>query len=102
MKKLISIVTVILLLASCVIFAGAGSKTENLYALTTVVVTLESDTDTVVVEDATGHIWAFYGIEDWQLGDGASLLMSDSGTENICDDEILSARYTSFTITNNQ
>lgn len=70
----------------------------NHYPLTTVVSSVEYSTDTVEVEDGNGTIWAFTGCEDWQIGDTCSLIMSDNGTENIYDDEIVKTKYSSFTI----
>ena len=63
------------------------------YALTTKVVELDRENDVVVCEDFNGNLWEFYGCEDWQIDDIASLLMDDNGTPTIYDDEIVSARY---------
>lgn len=72
--------------------SGVQSKAET-YALTTVVVSLDYDTDTVEVEDFNGNVWAFDGCEDWQLMDVCALSMDDNNTANIYDDMILSTRY---------
>lgn len=69
---------------------NAQSKT---YTITTVVVSLNYDTDTVEVEDFNGNVWAFDGCEDWQLFDVCSLAMDDNNTANIYDDVIVSMRY---------
>ena len=63
------------------------------YAMTTKVVELDRENDIVVCEDFNGNLWEFYGCEDWQIDDVASLLMNDNGTPTIYDDEIVSARY---------
>lgn len=63
------------------------------YALTTKVVELDNENDIVMCEDFNGNLWEFYGCEDWQIDDIASLLMDDNGTPTIYDDEIVSARY---------
>lgn len=68
----------------------------GLYPASGYVVEIEPECDTVIVETANGHLWGFYGIEDWEIGDGCSMLMSDNGTENITDDVILSVRYNGF------
>lgn len=73
--------------------------TGNYYACTTIVVEVDRDNDLVTVEDSTGNRWQFYGVEDWQEGDCASLLMWDNGTESITDDEIQSARYNAWGLT---
>ncbi len=81
----------------CVVLAvavmmGACACAET-YAMTTVVVSLDYDTDTVEVEDFNGNVWAFDGCEDWQLMDVCALSMDDNNTATIYDDVILSARY---------
>ena len=63
------------------------------YALTTKVVELDRENDVVVCEDFNGNLWEFYGCEDWQIDDIASLRMDNNGTPTIYDDEIVSARY---------
>lgn len=69
------------------------------YALTTVVVETDTATDVVTCEDSNGNLWEFYGVEDWQVGDCASLLMNDQGTPIIYDDTIEGARYSAWTLT---
>ena len=55
---------------------------------------IEPETDTVICEDSTGNIWDFQGIEDYEIGDQVSCILTDNGTPTIYDDEILSVRYT--------
>lgn len=69
------------------------------YSLTACVVEIDREGDTVTVEDGTGNRWQFYGVEDWQIGDCASLLMWDNGTDLIFDDEVHNARYNAWTLT---
>ena len=71
----------------------ASSVRSSVYPLTTKVVMVDYPTDVVWCKDFNGNIWEFYGCEDWAIGDIASLLMNDNGTEIIYDDEIMSARY---------
>lgn len=68
------------------------------YALAAVVVEIDRDSDIVICEDSNGNLWEFYGCEDWQEGDCASLLMNDQGTSNIYDDTIECARYNAWTL----
>lgn len=75
-------------------FKNSIKPVETQYARTGFVVELDRENDIVVVEDWAGLTWEFYGIEDWEVNDIASMLMNDNGTpENIYDDEILSVRY---------
>lgn len=102
MKKLTTIITVIvIILSACILLAFAGNaeeKAPETYANTARVMAISYGTDTVVVEDYNGNLWAFYGTEDWMEGDCVSLVMSDEGTEEIVDDVILSVRYSGWTL----
>lgn len=79
--------------------ATEETTTGNHYALTAIVIKVDTDNDLVTVEDSVGYCWQFYGVEDWQEGDCASLLMWDNGTESVIDDEIYSARYNAWGLT---
>lgn len=68
------------------------------YAQTAVVMDVNRDDDVVVCEDYNGNTWEFYGTEDWIVGDCVSLIMNDSGTQEIYDDEIISVRYSGWVI----
>ena len=63
------------------------------YAMTCKVVEIDHEKDLVTVVDSNGFEWTWEGVEDWQIGDCASLLMNDSGTDEIFDDVILSMRF---------
>lgn len=63
------------------------------YPMTTVVVEISEPNDTVTCRDFNGNLWQFRGVEDWVVGDVASLLMDDAGTPMIKDDIVLDARY---------
>lgn len=109
MKRIIIIITVTVLF----IAAGVGAwfadmhreamlnntTTCERYALTTCVVEVDRDNDIVTCEDSNGNLWEFYGCEDWQEGDCASLLMNDQGTPSVYDDAIEGARYSAWTLT---
>ena len=94
MKKIIVAVLVI-----AGLFVGLNlNKTEevknNVYPLTVVVIELDREGDIVTCVDGADNFWEFYGVEDWQTGDFASLLMDDNGTPNtIYDDVITMAHY---------
>lgn len=70
----------------------------NTYPRAMEVVELETETDTVVCVDAVGLEWAFYGIEDYFVGDIVIATMYDEGTENIYDDSIIDTRYSGYTV----
>lgn len=76
--------------------AKSSDTSGRYYATSAVVVEIDSESDTVVCEDFNGSRWAFRGVEDWCIGDGASLLMYDNGTPWIYDDEVKDAGYTAW------
>lgn len=94
MKKLIAIALV--LIALCATLTAIA----EIYPETAKVVEVDYDTDTVTVETFTGFLFAFYGCEDWMVGDCASLIMEDNGTELVYDDEIIMAQYGGWELVN--
>ena len=104
----IVVIAIIVLVAACAAALANGKEAAkaqdnkrmgNYYALTTLVVEVDRESDTVTCVDSVGNAWQFYGAEDWQEGDCASLLMWDNGTEYVTDDEIHSARYSAWGLT---
>lgn len=49
--------------------------------------------DVVVLVDTEGYEWAFYGVENWLVGDMCTCIMDNNGTENITDDAIIFTTY---------
>lgn len=94
MKKILAIILVIAIAAT--LGACAKAPTHSHYALATKVIELDYEQDIVYCEDGNGNVWSFYGTEDWDIGDIASLCMNDMGTEQIYDDKIINARYSAF------
>lgn len=72
---------------------SADYQSAGYYAKLAAVTATDPAADLVTVTDCNGFVWTFYGVEDWQPGDCAALLMYDNGTETIYDDEVISARY---------
>ena len=77
------------------IIAGdsADSAKSETYLLNTIVQEVNKETDTVTCIDYNGNLWEFYGVEDWQKGDFATMMMNTCGTINIFDDEIIKVEY---------
>lgn len=109
-SKVIVIVTIIIIMLIAAYVAAladgkeavktqASRRMGNYYALTALVTEVNRENDTVTCINSVGNTWQFYGTEDWQEGDCASLLMWDNGTESITDDEIHSARYNAWGLT---
>lgn len=101
MKRKIAYILITSALILSAFLIGKKQNNSNYYSLTTAVISVDYNTDTVEVEDCNGNIWAFTGCEDWQVEDTCSLIMSDKGTQNIHDDEIISAKYSAFKLNKN-
>lgn len=86
--------TVIALVLLLVILASTACA--ELYPMTTVVSKLDTELDLVYCTDFNGMIWVFEGIEDWEVGDIASMIMADNRTEQIIDDMIIQVRYSGY------
>ena len=67
-----------------------------MYSRSAVVVGVDYTADVITVEDSTGNLWTFDGVEDYDLSDRVALTMSDNGTDwDIKDDRIIEVRYDS-------
>ncbi len=102
----IAITILLVILLACAVWFMLDGKPKAIeerkpdyYALATTVNAIDRDTDVVTCEDYNGNLWEFYGVEDWQVGDNANLLMDTMGTERIYDDEICGATYGAWTLT---
>ena len=94
-KKILAII-----LAAANIFVPVKGTTEtqlvdttHYYPATMYVADIVEEEDLVVLQDSEGFQWEFYGVEDWFVGDLASVLMYDNGTTEIYDDQIMKVRY---------
>lgn len=65
----------------------------GLYPKSGIVTEVNIPANTVTVTDANGNGWAFYGTEDYEVGDAVAMIMDSKGTETIYDDEIVTVRY---------
>ena len=91
-------VAIMLLFSLCVVCAVGSlipveETQNNVYPLTTVVVALDAENDVVTCQTISGLLFEFYGVEDWQVGDIASMIMDTRGTEIVLDDIILEVKY---------
>ena len=89
MKKLITALILFLVVATIDIGVKANEPAHKLYPRAMEIVEFEHDTDTVVCVDAVGLEWAFYGIEDWDIGDLIIVMLDNNGTPNTMVDDII-------------
>ena len=61
---------------------------NNTYIREGVVVATDSSTEEVIIVDATGNEWCFYGI-GYIEGDADTMIMDNNKTNNIINDDII-------------
>lgn len=86
-----------LLIGIIISISGCNNQKEiiktNQYPLTTIVTEINKEKDLVSITDSNGHVWQFYGVEDWEEEDICSIIMDDNGTKEVLDDIIVKAQY---------
>ena len=93
-KKEITIsVIIILLLAALSIPA---SNPNFLYPKACIITAIDYEKDLVTIETASGLIYEFYGVEDYDTGDLVAVLFFGGVTEKVTDDIILMHRYSGW------
>ena len=92
MKKLVVLVVMMAMVLS--------AACAEIYPETAKVVAVDYDADTVTVETFNGFQYTFEGAEDWMIGDCASMIMDDNGTEKVMDDSIVMAYYGGWELVN--
>jgi len=95
MKKLIIILIVVIVLALC-LFACQRMVVEHLYPATMLVLEIDRSSDTVLMATESGHAYAFYGVEDYEVDDILSVLMFDSFSPYVQDDRVITVQYSGF------
>ena len=77
----------------------SGNVDRNVYPNTAVVTSINYETDIFTVATSTNISYTLKGVEDWEVGDLASLLMYDIGGDgDITNDLVIELRYTGFTV----
>jgi len=74
-------------------FLMAFIASLGLYSQTFMVVDVNPQADTVLIEDYNGFQYEFYGVEDYVPGDLVSAIMWDAGTPEVIDDAVLYTRF---------
>lgn len=83
-----------LLIGSTLAIPYTKDRFDRLYPQAARVVDIQQDE--IYLRDGAGNIWRWQGAEDWQVGDGAAMIMSNNGTKDIYDDIIVSIKYSSL------
>lgn len=69
------------------------NATPDKYIMTGMITEIDRGTSTYVVTELDGNEWIFRDAQDLEVGDLVACMMSDNGTENKVDDEILAVKY---------
>ena len=96
MKKVLAVTTAVLMavvVLSVVLLGAVVFVSNHFYSRVAYVEGFAPESDRVVFVDTLGHYWIMDGIEDWMAGNMASLIMYDSGTDKIFDDQIIRVTY---------
>lgn len=88
----------IILAIVCLFGIFAFCADADIYAKTAIVYEIDRDADVVIVEDATGNLWEFEGVEDYEVGDFVSMVMDDNNTTSIYDDVIVVSQYSGYSV----
>lgn len=76
-----------------------GNVDRNLYPNTAIVTSVNYETDIFTVATSTNISYTLKGVEDWQVGDLASLLMYDLGNDgDITNDLVIELKYSGFNV----
>ena len=57
------------------------------------IIDIEEECNLVTYQTQNGNIFCFTGVEDFFVGDLVATIMNDSGTPEVKDDIVVSARY---------
>ena len=82
--------TMVIVMLIVTIFGGAtiARLVNNNYIREGVVVATRTSTEEVIVVDATGNEWCFYGI-GYEESDTVTMTMDNNNTDNIINDDII-------------
>lgn len=86
--------TVLFILATIISLGGNPFAEEcHIYPLSAEITDVNYEDDIITITDYSGEEWVYEGCEDWEIGDGASLIMYNNMTLEIYDDVILTIKY---------
>lgn len=83
----------LILLAIITIAMLCQSALADTYPTMFIVTDVDEVSGALVLEDFSGNLWEWYGIEDTFPGDMIAAIMDDLCTAEVYDDEIVAIRY---------
>lgn len=85
--------TFVVTILTALTFISCTPVQSETYTREMTVTEINTAEDVVVVVCTEGHEWAFYGVENWLVGDECTCTMDSKGTADITDDEIIFTTY---------
>lgn len=81
-----------LLIGSTLAIPYTKDRFDRLYPQAARVVDIQQDE--IYLRDGAGNIWRWQGAEDWEIGDGVAMILTNNGTpDNVKDDVIVNIKY---------
>ena len=81
--------TMVIVMLIVVIFGGTTiAKLINNYTREGVIVATHASNEEVIIVDATGNEWCFYGV-GYEEGNTVTMIMDKNNTDNIINDDII-------------
>lgn len=81
-----------ILIGTSVAIPYGKERFDRLYPKAARVVDIQGEE--VYLQDGAGNLWRWQGKEDWEIGDGAAMIMTNNGTpDDIKDDIIMNIKY---------
>ena len=93
----ITLTTILCILCAFVIGIWIIFDTETIYSKTCMVTEIDTENNLVTVSTASGLLFQFYGVEDYDVTDIVSVTFFTRFTpKNVKDDMVVSCRYSGF------
>lgn len=97
MKKIFLTAAIIAFFAFSITTSAKVSGEDSIYPQTFIVCGIDKQTDTIHLRTFSGMVYAWKGVEDWQINDIAAAIMYNNGTpDTITDDQIAVLEYTGW------
>ena len=97
LKKIVISLGIVTLSFCTTTLASENDVLSGYYPDAAIISDIDEELDKVILEDANGMMFSFYGVSDWFVGDFVALIMHDNGTDSdISDDVIVDVNYPGY------
>lgn len=95
-RVFLCIFTLVICLSTLVTDAKPIKKKSQMYPECGVIIKIDKRRNTVTFQTQNGNMFAFYGTEDFLVGDLVAVIMDDNGTPKVSDDKIMDVKYSGY------